>query len=127
MPGTVTLSQRIKLKRQRPGVVRVDDFERFGIAISSLLRNSPRLRIIAEASEGVEAVDKAGLLQPVGLPDLDGIEAAREIREAAPESKTIFLTEEGSPLTEEGCPEIVEEAMQSGAVGYVHCPFVCVN
>jgi DNA-binding NarL/FixJ family response regulator len=68
--------------------------------------------------DGFEAVRKAAELQPdlilldIGLPFLNGIEAARQIRKLAPESKIIFVTQESSA-------DVVEEALSSGAMGYV--------
>jgi DNA-binding NarL/FixJ family response regulator len=69
-------------------------------------------------SNGLEAVQKAQELKPdlilmdIGLPGLNGIEAARRIRTLAPDSKIIFLTQESSP-------EVVREAVSLGASGYV--------
>ena len=69
-------------------------------------------------SDGLEAVRKAKELMPdlilldIGLPTLNGIEAARRIRNLAPESKIIFSTQETSA-------DIVQEAMRLGAWGYV--------
>ncbi len=69
-------------------------------------------------SDGLEAVRKACELRPdlilldIGLPRLNGIEAARQIRTLVPESKIIFLTQESSA-------EVVEEALRLGACGYV--------
>jgi DNA-binding NarL/FixJ family response regulator len=66
----------------------------------------------------MEAVDKAEELQPdlilldIGLPTLNGIEAARRIRKLAPESKILFVSQE-SPA------DIVQEALSLGALGYV--------
>lgn len=86
--------------------------------VSSLLRKKPELQIVAEASEGIEAVQKAWQLQPslilldIGLPKLNGIAAARQIRELAPQSKIIFVTQETSA-------DIVKEAIGLGAMGYV--------
>ncbi|MEY2414597.1 MAG: two-component system, NarL family, nitrate/nitrite response regulator NarL [Acidobacteriaceae bacterium] len=74
--------------------------------------------MIGEASDGVEALQKAEALKPdlilldVGLPKLDGIEAARQIRRVVPESKIVFLTENYSP-------DVVAEALSTGAGGYV--------
>jgi DNA-binding NarL/FixJ family response regulator len=96
----------------------VDDFVAFRAVVSSLLRKKPELRIVAEASEGIEAVQKARQLQPglilldIGLPKLNGIAAARQIRELAPQSKIIFVTQETSA-------DIVKEAIGLGAMGYV--------
>jgi two-component system NarL family response regulator len=86
--------------------------------VSSLLRKKAELQIVAEASDGIEAVQKARQLQPslilldIGLPKLSGIAAARQIRELAPQSKIIFLTQETSA-------DIVKEAIGLGAMGYV--------
>jgi DNA-binding NarL/FixJ family response regulator len=48
----------------------------------------------------------------IGLPGLNGLDAARQIRKLAPESKIIFLSQESSP-------DIVQEALNLGALGYV--------
>ena len=69
-------------------------------------------------SDGLEAVRKAKELSPdlilldIGLPSLNGIEAARQIRKLAPESKIIFLTQESSE-------DVIEEALRLGAYGYI--------
>ena len=76
------------------------------------------LQIIGECSDGDEAVQKADELKPdlilldISLPTLNGIEAARRIRQVSPTSKILFVTENPSP-------EIAEEAMSTGARGYV--------
>jgi DNA-binding NarL/FixJ family response regulator len=84
-------------------------------------RNSgkePGLQIIGELSNGREVVQQAEELRPdlilldIALPALDGIEAARQIRELAPESKIIFVSIESSA-------EVVQEALSLGAWGYV--------
>ena len=96
----------------------VDDLGEFRAAISSLLRKKPELQIVAEVSDGVEAVEKSRQLQPdvilldIGLPKLNGIAAARQIREVAPQSKIIFVTQETSA-------DIMKEAIGLGAMGYV--------
>ena len=65
----------------------VDDSAAFRAAVSALLRKKPELQIVAEASDGVEAVQKSWQLQPdvilldIGLPKLNGIAAAQRIRE----------------------------------------------
>jgi CheY-like chemotaxis protein len=66
----------------------------------------------------VEAVQKAQELQPdlivldIGLPTLNGIEAARQIRTQAPQSRILFLSENPSW-------DIAKEALRSGGSGYV--------
>jgi DNA-binding NarL/FixJ family response regulator len=76
------------------------------------------LQIIAEVSDGLEAVRKAEERQPelilldIGLPKLNGMEAARRIRTLSPNSRIIFVSQESDPA-------IVEEALNLGASGYV--------
>jgi DNA-binding NarL/FixJ family response regulator len=88
------------------------------MVVLSLLRTKPELNVLAEVSDGLEAVLKAGRLHPdlilldVGLPKLNGIGAAQQIRKVAPKSKILFLSQETSA-------ETVEEAFRLGALGYV--------
>jgi len=95
-----------------------EDFPAFRRFISSTLGESLDLRVIAEVSDGLEAVQKAAELKPdlilldIGLPTINGIAAARQIRKLSPESKIIFLSQETSA-------DIVEEALSTGACGYV--------
>ena len=96
----------------------VDDFEPWRRFASSLLRGKPELQVVGEASDGLEAVQKAVELKPdlilldLHLPRLSGLEAARQIRKLAPESKIIFLSQESSD-------DIVQAALSLGAWGYV--------
>ena len=76
------------------------------------------LQIIAEASDGEEAVAKARELKPdlvlldIGLPRLNGIEVARQLRQFYPECRVLFLTEHQSN-------EVIEECFRAGAIGYI--------
>src|ERR1700686_1656710 len=96
----------------------VEDFAPFRKFICSTLGKRPNLQVICEVSDGQEAVQKAEELKPdlilldIGLPRLNGIAAARQIRKLAPESKIIFVSQESSP-------HVVQEALNSGAQGYV--------
>ena len=99
-------------------VLVVDDYEPWRRYYSTTLWKQQGLQIIGEASNGLEAVQQAKELQPdlilldIGLPILNGIEAARQIREVSPASKILFVSENRSP-------DIVREALSTGAVGYV--------
>jgi DNA-binding NarL/FixJ family response regulator len=96
----------------------VEDFQSFRKFVCSKLAEKPELQVICEVSDGLEAVQKAEELQPdlvlldMGLPTLNGIEVARRLRELAPYSKIIFLSQETSP-------EFVQHALVLGALGYV--------
>jgi DNA-binding NarL/FixJ family response regulator len=98
----------------------VDDFEEFRRFVCGLLRPKTEFEV-TEVSDGLEAVRKADELQPdlivldIALPSLNGLEAARRIREFAPRTKILFLSGESSP-------DVVREALRLGALGYVHKP-----
>jgi len=104
-----------------PSIVRVlvvEDFEPFRRFVCSTLGKRPQLQVIGEASDGFEAVQKAEDLQPdlivldIGLPTLNGIEAARRIREVSPQSKILVLSQESSA-------DLVHAVLSLGALGYV--------
>jgi two-component system, NarL family, nitrate/nitrite response regulator NarL len=99
-------------------VLVVDDYEPFRELIRSLLGKNSSVSIIGEASDGVEAVHQAAVLQPdlvlldVGLPRLNGIRAAEQMRESAPNSKILFLAQDN-------CRDVIEAALNLGAIGYL--------
>jgi DNA-binding NarL/FixJ family response regulator len=104
-----------------PSLIRilvVEDYEPFRRFVRSTLAERPALQIVAEVSDGLEAVHKAEELKPdlilldIGLPSLNGMEAARRIAKIAPQSKIVFLSQESSP-------EVIQEALNLGAWGYV--------
>jgi Response regulator containing a CheY-like receiver domain and an HTH DNA-binding domain len=84
-------------------VLIVEDFLASRRFICSTLGESLDLRVIAEVADGLEAVQKAAELKPdlilldIGLPTINGIEAARQIRKVSPESKIVFVSQESSP------------------------------
>ena len=94
----------------------VDDFKDWLLQVRLLLQPRPKSHVIAEASDGLEAVQKAEDLKPdlillnIGLPKLNGIEAARQIRQRSPSSKIIFLGQ-NSDL------DVVRAAFGHGRVG----------
>jgi DNA-binding NarL/FixJ family response regulator len=99
-------------------VLVVEDFAPFWQVIRSTLAERADVQVIGEVADGLEAVQKVELLEPdlvlldIGLPTLNGIEAARQIRKLAPASKIIFVSQESSS-------EVVQEALKLGAWGYV--------
>ncbi len=99
-------------------VVVVEDHEQFRRFICSTLGKAPELQVVGIVSDGLTAVQKAEELQPdlilldIGLPNLNGIEAARRIRKLSPESKILFVSQESSA-------DVVWEALGTGASGYI--------
>jgi DNA-binding NarL/FixJ family response regulator len=106
------------LRRSSVGILLVDDFKPYRDFVTSLVADSPDLRIVGEASDGLEAIERAQQLKPdmvlmdMGLPKLNGLTAARRICESAPSAKIVFLTQETSA-------EVVKEALSLGAWGYI--------
>jgi CheY-like chemotaxis protein len=96
----------------------VDYFAPWRQYICTILQAQPELHVVAEIADGLEAVQKAQELQPdlilldIALPTLNGIQAARRIREVAPQSKLVFVCQESSL-------DFVQEAFSAGASGYV--------
>src|SRR5712671_5390567 len=75
-------------------------------------------RVVGEATDGREAVQKAIKLKPdvvvidIGMPELDGVEATREIRRAVPNAKVLILTMHESD-------QMIRRALDAGADGYL--------
>jgi DNA-binding NarL/FixJ family response regulator len=98
-------------------VLVVEDYEPFRQAIRSLLQEKD-VRLV-ETADGLEAIERAKELQPdlvlfdIGLPRLNGIESAKQVRSHVPNAKIIFVTQESSL-------EVVRETFLLGAQGYVH-------
>jgi len=110
-----------KVEEQLPSSIRIliaDDFRGWRLQNSLLLQARPEWQVIDEASDGSEAVQKAAELKPdlilldIGLPKLNGIEAALRIRQLSPSSKIIFLSLHTSL-------DVVQAALSTGARGYV--------
>ena len=96
----------------------VDDYEPWRRFACSTLRKEPELQIIGQVSDGLEAVQQVQQLQPdlivldIGLPTLNGIEAARRIRVVSPMSKILFVSANRSV-------DVAKAALSTGAGGYV--------
>jgi DNA-binding NarL/FixJ family response regulator len=96
----------------------VDDFVPWRRFVSSILGRVPSWQVACEASDGLEAVKKAQELKPdlilldIGLPKLNGIEAARQIRKLAPNSTILFLSANDDL-------DVAGKALDAGASGYV--------
>ena len=95
-----------------------DDHEIVRKGLRSILEAQPGRQVAAEASDGREAVDKAKQLKPdvtvmdIGMPALNGLEAARQILKHDVRAKILILTmHESDPL--------IREVLDAGARGYV--------
>jgi DNA-binding NarL/FixJ family response regulator len=99
-------------------VLLVDDFEPWRRFLRTAVEALPLIRIVGEASDGLGAIQAAKDLKPdlvlldIGLPQLNGLEVAREILKLLPECRIFFVTQESSA-------EIMQEALKLGAQAYI--------
>jgi DNA-binding NarL/FixJ family response regulator len=99
-------------------ILLVDDYEPFRQFVRATLQARPELQVIAEASDGLEAVQMAEGLHPdlilldIGLPTLNGIEAAHQISGLVPGATILFVSQNHDT-------DVVAAALSNGAKGYV--------
>jgi CheY-like chemotaxis protein len=100
-------------------VLVVEDHEPFRRVLCGLLRQHPRLSIVGEAADGLDAIRQAEALRPdlvtldITLPGMDGLAVASRLREVVPTARLLFITNEPSLV-------VVEEAVARGARGYLY-------
>ncbi len=103
---------------RRTSVLLVDDHAVIRQGIRALLELEPAILVVGEAKDGREAVAKSKALDPdvvlmdIGMPNLNGIEATRQIREVAPRSRVLILSGHSDD-------HYIEGVVALGAVGYV--------
>lgn len=99
-------------------VVLVDDHAVLREGLRSLLSMQADIDVVGEASNGREALELIGKLKPdvavldVAMPEMDGVEATRRIKQDFPETRVLILTQHDNR-------EYVFSLLQAGAVGYV--------
>ena len=87
------------MERSRKRILIVDDFQPWRDFVCLTLKKVPGFEAVAQASDGLDAVQKAKqqkpdlILMDIGLPKLNGIEAALRIREFVPNSRILFMSE----------------------------------
>ena len=103
----------------KPTVLLADDHKILRDGIKSLLETHKDIEIIGEAGSGREAVEKAVELKPdiviidIAMPDLNGIEAAKKIKDCVPGIKIIALSMHKHK-------RYISEMFKAGASGYLH-------
>jgi DNA-binding NarL/FixJ family response regulator len=96
----------------------VDDSAAWRRRVREILEEKAELRIIAEACDGFQATQRAAelkldlVLLDIGMPVLNGLDAAAQIRRISPQSKIVFLTQESDT-------DVRRAAVEAGAHGYV--------
>jgi len=95
-----------------------DDHAVVRAGLRTLLESRKGWHVCAEAGDGRDAVDKAVKFKPdviildIGMPLLNGVEAARRIHKALPQSEILILTMHESD-------ELVQQVVEAGARGYI--------
>jgi DNA-binding NarL/FixJ family response regulator len=103
---------------KRLRILVADDHELVRRGIRGLLRARHGWIVVGEAANGREAVEKALRLKPdvaivdISMPELDGLQATRQIREAVPTTQVVVLTMHDSG-------QMVRRVLDAGAFGYV--------
>jgi DNA-binding NarL/FixJ family response regulator len=114
--GQRYLDMTENLKKLR--IVVADDHELVRRGIRDLLQIQRGWNVVGEAANGREAVDKVRRLKPdiaildITMPDMDGLEATRQIREAADVTQVLILSMHESD-------QMVRRVLEAGARGYV--------
>ncbi|PYV34856.1 MAG: DNA-binding response regulator [Acidobacteria bacterium] len=99
-------------------VLLVDDHEVVRKGVRALLEGHPGYEVVGEAVDGREAIEKAAQLRPdvvildVGMPDMNGLEATRQIIKENPQTRVLILTIHDAQY-------LASEALRAGARGYV--------
>jgi DNA-binding NarL/FixJ family response regulator len=99
-------------------ILLVDDHPIVRQGLKTLLEGQSGWEVIGEASDGLEALDKADSLQPdvmvldVTMPKMHGLEVCRLLRQRTRGPEILFVTQHDSP-------QMMREALDAGARGYV--------
>jgi DNA-binding NarL/FixJ family response regulator len=99
-------------------VLLVDDHALVRRGFRRMLEDEPTFQVVGEASDGLEAVQRAEELQPdvivmdCALPQINGIEASRRILAKRPETAILMLSMHSEDT-------LIRQAMEAGAKGYV--------
>ena len=99
-------------------VLIADDHTIVRSGVNLLLSSEPDIEVVGEATDGISAVELAQQFKPdvvlmdIGMPELDGFEATRRIRERVPEANVLVLTMHRSD-------EYLFQMLEAGALGYV--------
>ena len=99
-------------------VLLADDYPQARDSTRSILEREVGLKVVAEAGDGEEAVALANVFRPdvaivdIAMPIIDGIEAAKRIKEQCPSTAVIMLTIYDDE-------EFINSALEVGATGYL--------
>jgi len=104
--------------KARASVLVVDDHALLRTGVANIINQEPDLRVVAEAANGLEAIDAFERHHPdvtlldLRMPEMEGVEAVRQIRGRDPQAKVIILTTYDTD-------EDITRALKAGAKAYV--------
>lgn len=99
-------------------VLLVDDHKMIRQGLRLIIEQRTALKVVGEASNGAETLEAVARLAPtvvlldLHLPDMDGLEVAKQILAALPETRIVVLSSDASPL-------LISQALQAGVLGYI--------
>jgi len=114
----VQVFEEPQVPSSRATVLIADDIAAWRVRVREILCSRPECQIVGEASDGIETVQRVAELKPdlvlldIGMPVLNGLQAAPQIQWAPPHSKIVFVTQESDA-------DIRRAAIDAGALGYV--------
>ena len=114
MKGEASPTSRAEAAR----IVVADDHQLVRSGVFRTLENEPDLEVVGEAANGREALELCRRLRPdlvlmdVRMPEMDGLEATRAVKEELPSIAVLFVTTYDNP-------DYLFEAFKAGAAGYV--------
>jgi DNA-binding NarL/FixJ family response regulator len=100
-------------------ILLVDDHPAVRQGLRTLLEGRSEWEVVGEAADGIEAVEKAGVLDPdvvvldVTMPRMNGIEACRAMKQQKSGGREVLF------VTQHDSPQMMREALAAGARGYV--------
>jgi DNA-binding NarL/FixJ family response regulator len=99
-------------------ILLVDDHPIVREGLKTVLQRRPGWEVVGEASNGAEALEKAGTLSPdvmvldITMPKMNGLDVCRIVRQKMPELEVLIVTQHDSQ-------QMMREALNAGAKGYV--------
>jgi DNA-binding NarL/FixJ family response regulator len=99
-------------------ILLADDYAAVRRGVRAVLESRSDWTVVAEAENGVDALARARELEPdlavidISMPRMNGLELARELRKALPNTEILILTQHSSL-------GMLDQALKSGARGYV--------
>lgn len=112
------MSQAEAAMPARASVLVVDDHALLRTGVANIISQDPHLRVVAEASNGLEALEAFDRHRPdvtlldLRMPEMEGVEVVRRIRERDPQARVIVLTTYDTD-------DDIQRALKAGARAYI--------